>query len=345
MAGNLCQPYRDLDFEGTAMEFQHMCATCSDARGGEWRWDTYNQPATRPPPFSTEIITEAEERAIEAASKAATDEASAEGAGAMECCSACDDGEASQQQPHWGVRFLTHAEERVELGKRIWTEVADQIPRAQHDGRLVMPQGAAQQVVDLEAMLRSFPSLPYVKPPPPAARAAALIDASEDGIWTMERMEQARGFFACNAANIEACLVMPEVTARAELIKHERYQVREDGRVIGCKLNCPGCGHNAFVLVGEVNVNSVSNVRFGYGNGKAVMPVSREHSCFNPSCPDVIIARTTEQLARLRALVAEGVTAANAIERKKVTELRRLGVSWFGHDWRVMKALPRKVRL
>ena len=36
----LCQGYRDLGMIDDAAEWQHMCAGCSDARLGEWRWDT-----------------------------------------------------------------------------------------------------------------------------------------------------------------------------------------------------------------------------------------------------------------------------------------------------------------
>ena len=311
-------------------------------RGEARRWDTYNPSVqSQQPQVATDVDEEmyaqltAHERAAEAA---------AGGSSAMECGDCVVEDGAEQQGAASPVRFVSHVEERAELGKPVWTDISGQVPRVQNDGRLAMRQGAAQRAADLEGLRRSFPSLPFIKPPPAAARAVALIDKSSDGVWTAEKQELARSYFECEAANIEVCLVAPKVTARDELIKHERYQVREGSEVVGCKLCCPGCGHNAFVLVGEVNVNSISNVRFAYGNGKAIMAVSSSYSCFNPSCPDVIAARNERQLAGLRALVAEGVTAANAKSRMKVTELRKLGVAWFGHDLRVMKALPMKVR-
>ena len=343
MAGTSCQPYRDLNFEGEAEEFQHMCSDCSDAKRGEWRWDTYHRPSNPQASVQPEIVSDEEMHQLAAAEEAEFDVHMA-AVDAVQC-RGCDDGEAAeQQQQQDGVRFLTHAEERAALGKPIWTEISGQIPRAQQDGRLGMPKGAVQREVYMEAFVRAFPALPYIKPPPAAARAAALIDASDDGVWTAERQAQALDFYACEAANVEACIIMPEVTAREEMLMHERYQVREGGKVVGAKLCCAGCGHNEWVLVGDVNVDSVSNVRFAYGNSKAIMVISRSYTCFNPACPDVIATRTTEQRDRLRAHVAAGITGATAAAAKKVTELLRLGVSWFGHDARVMKQLPRKVR-
>ncbi len=38
-----------------------------------------------------------------------------------------------------GPAFLTHDEERFELGKPLWNAISAQMPRAQHDGSLAMP--------------------------------------------------------------------------------------------------------------------------------------------------------------------------------------------------------------
>ena len=76
------------------------------------------------------------------------------------------------------------------MGKQMWKDIAAKIPRAQHDGSLAMPGGGGH--VDLDAIRREFPTLPYVAPPGAAARAAALIDASPDGVWTAELQQQAR---------------------------------------------------------------------------------------------------------------------------------------------------------
>ena len=85
-----------------------------------------------------------------------------------------------------------------------------------------------------------------------AARATALIDASPDGVWTAELQEQARACFECEAAAIEIVVCMPEVFARSILMSDPRYQVTKGDEVVGCKLFCPGCESNKFVLLGEV---------------------------------------------------------------------------------------------
>ena len=142
VAGTRCQPYRDVNFAGEAEEFQHMCSACSDAKRGEWRWDTYHRPSKPQASVEPEIVSDEEMHRLAAAEEAEFDMHMA-AVDAVEC-RGCD-GEAAeqQQQQQDGVRFLTHAEERAALGKPIWAEAAGQIPRVQHDGRLAMPRQGA----------------------------------------------------------------------------------------------------------------------------------------------------------------------------------------------------------
>ena len=97
--------------------------------------------------------------------------------------------------------------------------------------------------------------------------------------------------------------------------------------------------------MGGVIADDAKNILFAYGNGKTIMPVSRQYSCFGPDCPLVRAkkGRTKEQLDDLRALVDEGVTGLNAAEKKHLARLKKLGISFFGHDMRVIDALPRQV--
>ena len=78
------------------------------------------------------------------------------------------------------------------LGKPIWTEVASKFPRAQNDGTLGMPSRGGS--VDLKALRREFPQLPFVKPAPAAARADVLLrraDGARVGIMSNHgRMQQ-----------------------------------------------------------------------------------------------------------------------------------------------------------
>lgn len=134
-----------------------MCSACSDASRGEWRWSTYHRAS--PPQADQDAARDTldtEMRQLAAAEEAEFD-AHMAAADVVEC-RGCDSGEAAEQQQQGDVRFLTHAEERAALAKPIWTEVASQIPRAQHDRRLAMPQGATQRRVDMDAVRRAFPA-------------------------------------------------------------------------------------------------------------------------------------------------------------------------------------------
>ena len=103
--------------------------------------------------------------------------------------------------------FLTHHDERMLLGKPLWTEVKGTIPRVQHDGTLAMPSGCHSSV-DLNALRRNYPRLPFIEPRPSTERALSLLAASPDGTWgCRELREQARARFECEAAGIQLALV------------------------------------------------------------------------------------------------------------------------------------------
>ena len=68
-------------------------------------------------------------------------------------------------------RFIEHKQQRLDPGKPLWAAVAPKIPRVSHDRRLHMPQ--AGRAVDLKALRREFPALPFITPAPAAARAAS----------------------------------------------------------------------------------------------------------------------------------------------------------------------------
>ena len=167
-------------------------------------------------------------------------------------------------------------------------------------------------------------------------RIPSLIDSSAEGIWTEELMLKARTCFEVEAANVEMAVCMPEVFAHEELKADERFRVEVGGKVVGAKMCCPGCKSNKYVLMGGLNVHSIDKVRFAHGNNKMIMPISSEYICFNAECHDVIDKHisASDKLATLRSYKEQGITATNAKQHKKVTELTKLGVSFHGHDTR-----------
>ena len=61
-------------------------------------------------------------------------------------------------------------------------------------------------------------------------------------------------------------------------------------QVTGCKLCCPNCESNQFVLTcatGGLNVDDMSKIRFGWGTRDAFMIVQGKYICCNPSCTAV----------------------------------------------------------
>ena len=63
-------------------------------------------------------------------------------------------------------------------------------------------------------------------------------------------------------------LCMPDIVCRTELLADRKFQVRDsNGAVVGCKLCCPTCGINSFVLtssLGGMNVDGERDIRFGW---------------------------------------------------------------------------------
>ena len=313
-AGTVAQGFRDfVAYKGQACEWQHMCALCADSEAAEQEWrvrfevrrlqrtscghiDEWPDEAAM-----AAVVDEAEEdaaiaQALEAHNAAAAATAAAvppppltpaaPTAAELAPAYAAGPNATPATQPvapellPAEPRFLTHAEERLRLGKPLWQEIAAKVPRAQHDGSLRMPAGGSAPSNALRTLENDFPELPFIKPKPAAMRAAALLQESADGRWTPELRERARACFESEAAGIELALCMPEVVARDELLRHAPYQVKDsDGRVSGCKVPCPGCKSNAFVLTHKLNVDAESRVRFAHGNNRAIMPISRGYVC------------------------------------------------------------------
>jgi hypothetical protein len=82
---------------------------------------------------------------------------------------------------------LTHDDERLRLGKPLWTAIARRFPRPQHIGSLAMPRPFHLEPMKLDAMLHDFPQLPYVEPE--AAEAQAMPIAMWDGCVCCMHME------------------------------------------------------------------------------------------------------------------------------------------------------------
>ena len=118
---------------------------------------------------------------------------------------------------------------------------------------------------------------------------------------------QVRACFECEAAAISTAICIPEVVARDELMKDERFQVKRNGKVVGCKCICTTCKTNAFVLVDAPNVNSKTRVRFAYGNNQAIMPVALDYVCVHAECAAVQRKLKPEQLTELQELTQHGL--------------------------------------
>ena len=72
---------------------------------------------------------------------------------------------------------------------------------------------------------------------------------------------QALPFWQTEAAGVCLAYICPEVTARKEMMKHERYQIKNQmGQCVPgtVKLVCPWCQTNAYVLIDELNIHKGS---------------------------------------------------------------------------------------
>ena len=221
--GTRTQGFRDfigVHFEKDT-EWQHMCAACADHPEEVARWrGLYDDrlldravdasiaaaeleaagpaeeaaldsaaPATETISGRTVAMTDASRQQQQQGTAATVTEA------ATEAAQSDSVGNSAATQPL--PRFLSHEEERTQLGRPIWTEIKDQVPRVQHDGTLAMPvQGMS---IDFKSLQRDFPRLPYVEPAPAAARAAKLLKQSADGGLTAELREKARSWCAAQA--------------------------------------------------------------------------------------------------------------------------------------------------
>ena len=263
--------------------------------------------------------------------------------------------------------MATPAEEREELGKPMWLEIRERVPRVQSDGSLKMKDDAA--AVNLGAFHRAFPHLPFVQPAAAATRSLALFDEPPQGKSRSDLQLMARHFFEAEAAGIEILLCMPELWARQDLMQEERYRCKTAGGETGCKTPCPSCGTNEFVLVMALNVDDAAGVRCAWGSGKvptltcisdgghhcsrgsalicsnvdypscalaqAVMPVAVEFKCHNPNCVKVVKGYP-HHVEEIKKLLAE--------PKANITNLKGLGGCRFNsHDQDVIDRLPLRV--
>ena len=240
---------------------------------------------------------------------------------------------------------LTPERER-EIAKHAWRQLAQDIFRSDHEGFLHKPKsqgtGGGKPVMVDDKMLTEFrlkfPQLPFVQPPPPEVAAMQLL-ADGGGEWTEGLMQQVKGLFEAQAAGLEICLVMPELTSRDQLRKDPRFQVQ--GQPGACKQICPHCKVNTFVLRGELNVNDMSCMRFAYGAPRVVLGVCIGLHCCNPCCPAVLDKRTPQQIATLTGIVKDGIFGTAA--KNKIGAMQRLGVAFLPLDYAVMSTLPPEV--
>ena len=146
-------------------------------------------------------------------------------------------------------RYALPKHEREQLGKPLWLELSDKVPRVQDDGTLQMPNPTNTNRLDLDQFLLDHPSLPFVTSPSAEMRALALLRAAKSNTAKPKALRvlqlEVRHCFEAQAAGIEILLRMPELWARKALMDQPRYQCKDSaGKVIGFKLPCLGCDTN-----------------------------------------------------------------------------------------------------
>ena len=249
-----------------------------------------------------------------------------------------------QDLPPAPTRATLLIDDQRSIAKTMWKPVAPDVPRNGHNGLLHMPRqeakGGTGVSVDEKTLLQfreRYPLLPFVRPAPAAVTATKLL-AESDGTWNDDLRWKALQLFLADAANLIFCLVMPDVFARPRLLKDERFKGEEPG---SCKLICPTCLSNKYVLVGDMNTHDTKSLRFAYGATSVVMGVGVAHHCCNPQCSAVVAARSAESIEALREYVKDGIFGNSA--KNNIEKIKRLGVAFSTLDYDVMQTWPREV--
>ena len=109
----------------------------------------------------------------------------------------------------------------MELGKPLWEELSEKVPRGTHDGtmyRYVQNRTIPVAAGELRTFITQHPTFPFTEPLPPEARAHALLSKeAPDGKWTKLLMLRAKAYFEAGAAKLGCLVIFPEVFARDEL--------------------------------------------------------------------------------------------------------------------------------
>jgi len=244
---------------------------------------------------------------------------------------------------------LTHAQERA-LGFYFWKDIRSVVWRPTRHGGLRKPQSntdsedgsdvqARQSVTSYLGTLRQrLPALPFLEPGDPTAAARNVF--AKYKTWTDEAKSEARDCFLRTANRIQGLLVMPEVTHREEMSKHAQFHV--DGDPFTCKLPCPSCKTNKFILPADVNVDTQSSRKFVYGANSATMVFSFSYHCLNPECDKVKKKHRNNQPA-LTKLASYGNDGGILKSGLAIKDLKRLGKQFYGHDLDVIMQLPEQV--
>lgn len=192
MAQGFCD-YSDAHYKKDT-EWQHMCSACaslpSEVQAWRDRYEARRQRACKSEADRqaerTRLAEAAEDAAIEAAIEEAEIEAAIEaaeqqpqgGASAAEPEEAAVEQEPPRAAEPQKPRFMQHGEQRIDLGRPLWSDVAAKMPRIGQDGSLRMPQHGAS--VDLKALVEEDPRVLVV--------AVVLVKAQHSGelgtVWS-----------------------------------------------------------------------------------------------------------------------------------------------------------------
>jgi hypothetical protein len=249
-----------------------------------------------------------------------------------------------QDVPSAPTRATLQTDEQRGIAKTMWNRIAPDVPRSGHNGLLHTPRqeakGGTGVAVDdkmLSRFRQQYPHLPFVRPAPATVTATKLL-AESGGTWDDDLRSKALQLFLADAANLIFCLVMPDVFFRPRLLKDERFKGEEPG---SCKLICPTCLSNKYVLVGDMNTHDTKSMRFAYGATSVVLGVCVIHHCCNPQCSALVTARSAEAIAALGEYVKDGIFGKSA--KNNIEKTKRLGVAFSPLDYAVMQTWPREV--